>query len=115
MTNGLGIDFNFYKMERKDFFSYYIPALEKALDYVNKLDFELCGPDSFIDDETIRNSVDKFEDENYYEFKKLFDTVTIYLDAKSHNFNEIEGISVEDYKKEIINEISKIKSIYFQP
>lgn len=110
MIKRFGIDFNFYKMEKKEFFSYYIPALEKALNYINNVDFEFCGPDSFIDDEAIRNSVDKFEDENYYEYEKLFSIVSIYLDAKSHNFNEIEGISIEDYKKEIIDEISKIKN-----
>ncbi|WP_310557034.1 hypothetical protein [Flavobacterium sp.] len=100
-------------MKKEDFFNSYIPALEKALNYVNKLDFEFCGPDSFIDDETIRNNLDKFENENYHEYEKLFNMVSNYLDAKSHNFKDIQGKDIEDYKKELIEEINNIKKKYF--
>jgi hypothetical protein len=107
-----GIDFNFYKMEKKDFFKHYILALEKALDYTKNVDFEFCGPDRFIEDEVIRNDLDNFENENYQEFETLFNGVSLYFDATSHNFKEIDGISIEEYKKQIVYEISKIKNLY---
>ncbi|WP_309609116.1 hypothetical protein [Flavobacterium sp.] len=100
-------------MELIEFYKTYIPALEKALNYVNKVDFEFRGPDSFIDDETIRNNLDKFESENYHKHEKLFNMVSNYLDAKSHNFKVIQGKDIEDYKKELIDEINNIKKKYF--
>ncbi|SFD47512.1 hypothetical protein [Flavobacterium phragmitis] len=100
-------------MEKKVFFSNYIPALEQALNYEQKFDFEVVGPDMFISDIVVRNSLDEFENENYFEFKKLFNLVSNYFDARTHNFQNVDGKNIAIIKEEILEEIEKIKKIYF--
>lgn len=58
----LSISFKFVKkLDKEEFFRNYIPALEKALDYEKQIDFEVIGPDRFIEDNMLRNELDVFE------------------------------------------------------
>ncbi|PAM96800.1 hypothetical protein B4N84_00320 [Flavobacterium sp. IR1] len=100
-------------MEKRVFFKYYIPALEQALDYEQQVDFEVIGPDMFISDINIRNGLDKFENDNYFEFEKLFYLVANYFDAKIHNLQNVDGKNIRTIKEEVLKEIEKIKEIYF--
>jgi len=100
-------------MEKKVFFSNYIPALEQALNYQQHMDFEVIGPDMFISDIEIRNSLDEFENDNYFEYESLFYLVSSYFDAKTHNFQNVDGKNIATIKEQILEEIEKIKEIYF--
>lgn len=99
-------------MNDQEFFKHYIPALETSLAFESKEDFDVKGPDWFVEDEQIRNELDLFEQKNYERYKTLFDIVAYYLDARAHNFNEIDGVSLSDYKKKLELEIEIYKKKY---
>lgn len=109
MIEVFGIDSKYLIMEKEVFFSNYIPALEHALDYQQQMDFEVIGPDMFINDIDIRNNLDEFENNNYFQYESLFYLVSIYFDAKTHNFQNVDGKNIATIKEEILKEIEKIK------
>lgn len=92
-------------MDDKFFFKHYLPALEASLAFKSDYDFDVKGPDWFVENDKIREELDLFEQESYENYKSLFDMVAYYLDARAHNFNEIEGVSLSDYKKKLEEEI----------
>jgi hypothetical protein len=96
-------------MEKEEFFKYYIPALEKALSYIKEEDFQTISPDMFIEDSNLRNNLDSFENLNYDLYKELFYLVSIYFDAKNHNFQYADGKCLNILKHNILNEILEIK------
>ena len=96
-------------MDKEEFFRNYIPALEKALDYEKQIDFEVIGPDRFIEDNMLRNELDVFENENYREYENLFYLVSVYFDAKIHNLENVDEKNIAITKDDIRNEIEKIK------
>ena len=67
------------------------------------------SPDWYIESKEIRDKVDLFEQNNYEQHKLFFDLVALYFDAKSHNFREIEGVSVGDHKLRLNNIIEQYK------
>ncbi len=97
-------------MSEQDFFSIYLPALEKALanDHVNH-GFNVLGPDWYIENKTMRKKIDAFEEKNFEKYQALFESISLYFDAKSHNFDEINGIKTSEYKSRLIHQISLYK------
>lgn len=59
-----------------------------------------------------RKALDLFEQENYERFQALFDMVAYYLDAKAHNFPEINDLSLSEYKKNLELRIDICKKNY---
>ena len=115
MTKTFGADFNklniVFIMNEKDFFTNYIPALDKALSYDNINDeFSVKSPNWYIKDQKLRNQMDLFEDKNFNKYKKLFDSVSIYFDAKSHGFEKVENIEIDKYKTIILDEMNKYRN-----
>ncbi|SIR54484.1 hypothetical protein SAMN05880573_12634 [Chryseobacterium sp. RU33C] len=94
------------EMEKKEFYKLYIPALELALknDSVN-YGFYVKSPEDYLDDKTARQIID-YLDDNEDDFTER---VSYYFDAKSHNFPSIQNIDIDEYKKDLIEKISKIK------
>lgn len=99
-------------MKEKEFFINYIPALEASLAFKMMHDFDVKGPDWFIKDDELRTELDLFEQENYEKHKSLFDMVAYYLDARAHNFKEIDGVSVEEHKQKLESVIDFYKKEY---
>ena len=100
-------------MNLNNFYSIYIPALEKALEsddvnygfYVkDPSDYIQCSSDELKEIEIF---LDKISGENNF-----LDKVAYYFDAKSHNFPNIQGIEIEDYKEIIKKEIIALKKEY---
>ena len=85
-------------MDNKDFFKIYIPALELALnnDSIN-YGYYVRGPEYYIK-KKYQNQIDSFI-ENSTEFSIFFDMVGYYFDSISHNFHNIQGVKLNDYKK----------------
>lgn len=96
-------------MTLETFYSIYIPALEKALeqDDVNH-GFYVKGPEHFIGEKPAAE-IELFMDENPNDF---IDKVAYYFDAKSHNFPSIGNTPIEDYRRELLNEVTRIKIEY---
>lgn len=93
-------------MEKKDFYKLYLPALELALnnDSIN-YGFYVKSPEDYLDNEIaikLINYLEKNEDD-------FTEKVAYYFDAKSHNFPSIQNVDINDYRKDIIKEISEIK------
>ncbi len=99
-------------MDDRDFFKNYIPALEIALSFEGNIPFSVKGPDWFIDDDKLRHELDLFEQSNFDKHEKLFQMVALYFDAWDHNFGEIDGVSIADYKKQLEAEIEVYKKKY---
>ncbi|NHN27422.1 hypothetical protein FIA58_017215 [Flavobacterium jejuense] len=100
-------------MIEKDFFKFYIPALECALSSTNINDgFNLLSPDAYIKDEKLRNQMDLFEENNFYKHRLLFENVALYFDAKSHGFPKINGIEIETFRLNLNQIISEYKRLY---
>lgn len=97
-------------MNQLEFYEYYIPALIKALVNENTGEqFNVKGPEHYLN-----VSVEKQKEIEIYLDKvagqdKFLDNVAYYFDAKSHGFNEIDGVKIEDYRKNLENEILKCK------
>lgn len=93
-------------METKEFYELYIPALEKALknDSINEL-FYVKYPEDYLDDEITKQVVGYLEEKE----DAFTEKVAYYFDAKSHNFPSIQNICIDDYKEDLIKEISRIK------
>lgn len=91
-----------------EFFRKYIPALKKALSNDNQGEnFEIDTPDWYVKDESLRNRMDVFEEENFDKFSSIFQMVTNYFHAKAHYFEKINDVTIENYKKELELEIDK--------
>ncbi|MCI3939450.1 hypothetical protein MQX03_19940 [Chryseobacterium aahli] len=101
-------------MELIQFYTYYIPALEKALDEdnINKPMYDIKDPTQFLvgDYEIIKN-IDFFLDISSGE-NIFLDTVAYYFDAISHGFLSINNTSVHDMKILIWEYIYEIKKKY---
>lgn len=97
-------------MNQLEFYKYYIPALIKALVNENTGEqFNVKGPEHYfkVSDEKLKEIeiyLDKVAGHD-----KFLDNVAYYFDAKSHGFNEIDKVKIEDYRKNLENEILKCK------
>jgi hypothetical protein len=96
-------------MDDKQFFRYYIPALEIAMNFEENIPFNVKGPDWFVDDNKLRRELDLFEQNNFDRYEQFFQMVALYFDAWDHNFNEIDGVSLSDHKKKLEAEIEIYK------
>ena len=97
-------------MTESDFFKFYLPALEKALEIENtRKGFDVLGPSWFISDNTMRESLDLFEQSNFINHKYLFESVALYFDAVSHGFQEVNGLSLEQFKTNLNDLIDSYK------
>lgn len=96
-------------MNDKEFFKYYIPALEVAMNFEENVPFNVKGPDWFVEDDKRRHELDLFEQINFDKYEHFFQMVALYFDAWDHNFDEIEGVNLPEYKKRLEAEISFYK------
>jgi len=101
-------------MDKKEFYKYYLPALNKALasDERKNEDFFVKGPEFYI-----QVSEDKLKEIDIYLGQtagkdKFLDNVAYYFDAKSHGFDEINGVNIKKYKENLRNEILVFKEKY---
>jgi len=97
-------------MNKQEFYKYYIPALIKALEFDNVCDgFYTKGPEQYIilpDDKM--KEIDMYLDKSSGK-DSFLDKVAYYFDAKSHNFNKINGVLIEDYKRSLEKELILIE------
>lgn len=88
----------------------YLTALEEALKNDNRnKGYHVDGPDKFVEKEYAQDVDDFLEKESKY--RRFFDLVGVYFDAKSHYATEINGKSIEVVKGEIENQILEIRSM----
>lgn len=95
------------KMDKKDFYKIYLPALEQAFREDNEI--EIPDPERYIADVVKSKQVSLYVD-NFSD--NFIDKVGYYLDARGHNFREIDGVPIDEYKKEIIDEMAILKKLY---
>ncbi len=100
-------------MELVDFYKKYIPALEIALsnDDLNT-GYNVYDPSFYLDlsfEEQMEFDlfVDKLSGKNVF-----LDMVSYYFDAKSHNFPNIQGVDLNEYKRDIIERMNDLKLLY---
>lgn len=95
-------------MTQKEFYKYFIPALIKALksDPINH-EFNVHGPEFFLDlPQSKIREIEIYLDEKAGK-DDFLDSVAYYFDAKSHGFDEINGMKIELFKKKLESEILK--------
>ena len=81
-----------------------MPALEKALQNDDKnYGFYVKNPEDFIEEKYQTEVADFIENEAKY--TSFFNKVDYYFDAKSHNFSQVSGIDIDNYKSKIISEM----------
>ena len=98
-------------MNSGDFFKLYIPALEIALSKDNEIEnFSIKCPDWWYPKDKY-SEMDIFDDENYNKYP-LLNMAALYFDAKAHNFDSIDGINIDIYKKQLINLMQQYKVQY---
>jgi hypothetical protein len=97
-------------MNRFEFYRYYIPALIKAL--INENDWEqfnVKGPEHFLNvSDEKQKEIEIYLDQIAGQ-DKFLDSIAYYFDAKSHGFNEIDGVKIEEFRRSLENEILKCK------
>ncbi|MBO9693770.1 hypothetical protein [Chryseobacterium sp.] len=96
-------------MEKKDFYTIYIPALEKAFqnDSIN-LGFYVKSPEDYLDDE-VASQIDQYLKEHENEF---LEKTACYFDAKSHGFPSVQGIDIDLYKSKLMDEMNAVKKVF---
>lgn len=96
-------------MEKEDFYTIYIPALEKAFqnDSIN-LGFYVKSPEDYLDDEAV-SQVDQYLKQ--YE-DQFLERTACYFDAKSHGFPSIQGVDIDLYKLKLMDEMNVLKKEY---
>ena len=100
-------------MNQLVFYKLYIPALIKALLNENNWEqFNVKGPEHFLDvSDQKQKEIEIYLDQVAGQ-DKFLDDVAYYFDAKSHGFDEINGIKIDIFKGKLENEILKHKKIY---
>ena len=96
-----------------EFYKYYIPALIKAL--LNEDSWKLFnvkGPEHYLSVPDEKQKEIEIYLDQIAGKDKFLDDVAYYLDAKSHGFNEINGIKIEDFRKNLETEILRRKKEY---
>lgn len=97
-------------MEQIEFYKYYIPALIKALECENNWEqFNIKSPDFYLNvseekQREIEIYLDKIAGQDAF-----LDNVAYYFDAKSHGYNNINGIKIDAFRKKLIDEILNYK------
>lgn len=94
------------KMTKKEFYSIYIPALEKAFNNDNvNYGFYVAPPEDYIN----INQIDEINDYLDNTEDPFIERVGYYFDAKSHYFSSIQNISIDKYKNSLIIEMNEKK------
>ena len=102
-------------MSESVLFNNYLNALELALQNdTQNFGYLVKGPEYFIDKSQLLE-IEKFIENKKSPYKHLFDMVANYFDAKSHYSNEVKGIHIELYKKQINDNILKCKNEFKIP
>jgi len=98
-------------MDKKTFFSYYIPALEAAFSRIdsakNEEGWEIRHPNWFYPAE-IWDILDEYED-LHYEIFPVLGKVSEYFEAIIYEYPSIFGVELDSYKEQICKEIETIK------
>jgi len=98
-------------MNKREFFSIYLDALEKALDNDHhNYGFLVWSPEYYMESETVA-SIDKFIEDELPD-DSFLDFVAYYFDAKSHNFPDVGDISIEGARSYIIDEMARLRREY---
>lgn len=98
-------------MDRREFFSMYLPALEIALenDHINYGFLVMC-PDFYVDRE-VSNQMDRFIEEELLD-DHFVNFVAYYFDAMSHNFPDVGKVSIEEGRAYIFEEMKRLRTEY---
>jgi len=67
------------------------------------------SPENYLDDE-LAVKVEQYLEEHEDVF---LEKIAYYFDAKSHNFSSVQGVEIDLYKTELIDEMAKIKKEFF--
>lgn len=101
-------------MQTNTFLNYYLKALYKALenDHVN-YGFLVKSPSWYYpeDNKDLYYELMTFEDTHYLEIP-LLEKVGVYFDAKSHGFDKIDNIDINDYREKIIKGMIRLSEEY---
>ncbi len=96
-------------MDRIEFYSYYIPALNKALEAL-KIELHrefISGPELFLEaPNSILMEIDNYIDNNSGK-DEFLDLVGYYFDAITHGFTSIDGEDIEKCRLKIIKMIDE--------
>ncbi len=97
-------------MNKLELFKLFIPALNKALMHEDDWDqFNVKGPVFFLEGTPEKQKeIETYLDQNAGK-DKFLDSVAYYFDAKSHGFDEIDGVDLNVYKQNLKNEILELK------
>ena len=94
------------------YFKIYVPAAQQAVNEAkHSAQFEVKGPSYFVSQDEA-TYLDEHEDEAYAHEPRIFDVVTLYIDAQDHRFDEIDGIPVDDYKRQVLQMLKDLQSRY---
>lgn len=95
-------------MNKAEFYKVYLPTLKKAL--LEEKDNVLKEPEEYIGNSILANSImwyiEKEEDDSF------LDKVAYYYDTILHEFPNIQGVDVDDYKRDILKGISELEKEY---
>ncbi len=100
-------------MLKEEFYSYYIPALMKALSNQDKWEqFNVKGPEFFLDTSNEKQKEIEIYIDKMVGKDSFLDDVSYYFDAISHGFCEINGIKIETFKENLESKILEYKKKY---
>jgi len=97
-------------MNKLEFYKNYIPAVIKALlNEGNWVQFNIKSPEYFLNVSVEkRKEIDAYIDLVAGQ-DEFLDNVAYYFDAKSHGFNEIDGVEIKVFKKNLEDDILMYK------
>jgi len=99
-------------MTENTFFKLYLPAVEEAIKNDNQNSgYYVKLPIDYVDEKYLKEA-DLFIDSHYESHKIFFDLISIYFDAKSHYFTEVQGQSIDSYRNKLIEYIDTLKNQY---
>jgi hypothetical protein len=98
-------------MDIRQFYSIYLPALNKALqeDYKN-YGFCVYSPEYYVGEDKLVE-IESFID-NELANNKFVNMVDEYFDAKSHNFKKMDGVDLDTIKDEIVKRMGELQRMY---
>jgi hypothetical protein len=99
-------------MDKQALVNSFLMALEEALanDHINH-GFLVKSPDWYLDAEVSNKIESYYDSEENRAFNKFFDLVEYYFDAKSHNFPELNGVSLDLVKEMIIKQSKEFSAV----
>ena len=95
-------------MENNEILRKYLNAVKQAVENDNRnLGFYVAGPEAYLSAEEVEY-VDRLMTA-HRRFLVFYDSVGVYFDAKSHYATEIDGISIDLAREEILKQAADIE------